>query len=83
MAQADQEIIDRAIKMESAGLRYCFTCGSWDDDTDCYPEDHSRHCGHELKPLGFELDRAYRLICVRDVERLIAVTRTAATEGAA
>ena len=46
-----------------AALRYCFTCMGWYDDTECYPGDHSRHCGHELKVLGQEVAREYRLIC--------------------
>ena len=33
----DQRIINRATEMEKAGLRYCFTCSDWEDDTDCFP----------------------------------------------
>ena len=54
-----KEIIER----ESAGLRYCYSCQAWEDDTDCLPGDHSRHCGHALKPLSLDLSPAYRLIC--------------------
>ena len=58
-----QFIRDRVHRMESAGLRWCFTCCSWEDDTDCRRDDHSRHCGHALKPLGMEMPQQYRLIC--------------------
>ena len=69
----DDEIAKRVGRHEAAGLRYCFTCGSWDDDTDCFPGDHSRHCGHELKPLGTatypdSLASDYRLICTAKVK---------------
>lgn len=69
----DQQIIDRATEMERSGLRYCFTCTMWEDDTDCFPGDHSRHCGHELKPLGFEIAPEYRLICTEQIDQLVAV----------
>ena len=69
----DQRIIERALEHEQAGLRYCFTCSSWEDDTDCFAGDHSRHCGHELKPLGFEMSRAYRLISTERIGKLFAV----------
>ena len=69
-----QDIQDRATEMERCGLRYCFTCSSWEDDTDCFPDDHSRHCGHELKLLGFEMAMEYRLICTNDL-RLIGVQK--------
>ena len=39
-------------ELESGGYLYCHDCGNWYDDTYCYPEDHSRHCGHTLKPAG-------------------------------
>ena len=67
-----QDIQDRATELERCGHGYCFTCLSWEDDTDCFPGDHSRHCGHELKPLGFEMANEYRLICTNDL-RLIGL----------
>ena len=39
-------------ELEAAGWAYCFTCQGWNDDTYCWPQDHSRHCGHRLKPTG-------------------------------
>lgn len=58
-----QFIRDRVHRMESSGQRWCFTCMGWHDNTDCFPGDHSRHCGHELKPLGMEMAQEYRLVC--------------------
>ena len=46
---------EEMVQLENGGYRYCFTCADWCDDTDCYQEDHSRHCGHHLKPLGMLL----------------------------
>ena len=37
-------------ELERDGYLYCFDCGDWFDDTLCYPGDHSRHCGHHMKP---------------------------------
>ena len=37
-------------QLEAAGWVYCFTCQGWYDDTYCWLEDHSLHCGHWLKP---------------------------------
>jgi len=64
-----QDIHDRVSQNEELGLRYCFTCCSWEDDTDCYPGDHSRHCGHELKVRGLDLAAEYRLICTDRARR--------------
>ena len=66
------DVRDRIAKHEAAGLRYCFTCMSWEDDTDCYPGDHSRHCGHELKPLGMEKAPDLRLVCTAKMQRILA-----------
>ena len=41
--------------MEAGGYSWCYTCGDWEDDTHCYPDDHSRHCGHHVKPVGVEV----------------------------
>ena len=70
-----QDIHDRVSRNEESGLRYCFTCGSWEDDTDCYPGDHSRHCGHELKALGLEIAAEYRLICTNRFASFAAVVK--------
>ncbi len=67
------EVGDRVRQHEAAGLRYCFTCMTWDDDTDCFPSDHSLHCGHELKPLGMEMAVEYRLICTAQIHQIIAI----------
>ena len=36
--------------MERGGYAWCFSCSAWEDDTDCFGDDHSRHCGHPIKP---------------------------------
>ena len=71
--QIAQAVLDRVARNEAAGLRYCFTCCSWEDDTDCYHGDHSRHCGHALKPMG-EMAHEYRLICTHGADAIVAVT---------
>ena len=38
--------------LEISGWVYCYTCRGWHDDTYCWPQDHSQHCGHKLKPTG-------------------------------
>ena len=48
--------------LEEAGYRYCYDCASWEDDTGCFPDDHSRHCYHWLK------DPANPLLRVRCAE---------------
>lgn len=65
-----QFIRDRVHRMESNGQRYCFTCMDWHDDTVCYRGDHSRHCGHALKPLGMETAQEYRLVCTAKLDAL-------------
>ena len=38
-------------ELEQDGWQFCIACDIWADDTVCYPDDHSRHCGHALKPV--------------------------------
>ena len=38
--------------LDTSGWVYCYTCQDWHDDTYCWPQDHSWHCGHSLKPTG-------------------------------
>lgn len=80
--EIQETIRQRVLTNEGAGLRYCFTCNDWDDDTDCFPGDHSRHCGHELKPLGLEIAPEYRLICTNRLETFVAFIQTHAPMGA-
>ena len=51
--------------LEAAGWLYCHTCQGWYDDTYCWPEDHSHHCGHLLKPTGDDWipDATMVLVC--------------------
>lgn len=62
----EKQAEERARRIEhnqAAGLQYCYSCMGWHDDTACYPGDHSRHCGHQLKPISVTLSHGYRLIC--------------------
>ena len=43
-------------QLEQGGYLCCLTCQAWHDDGFCYPDDHSKHCGHELKPIGSHMD---------------------------
>ena len=52
--------------LEVGGYTYCYQCESFEDDAYCYPGDHSRHCGHAMKPHGhsYEPTATMRLLCV-------------------
>ena len=50
--------------MEAAGYAFCISCGDWEEDTDCFGDYHSRHCGHLIKPAGLSFSSGMVMICI-------------------
>lgn len=68
--------------LEEGGYTYCYACRQWEDDAFCYPDDHSRHCGHVLQALGLPANAASMVVVCRQTLERFAASATARPPGA-